>query len=252
MDPGLLVSVKMLPRRDTKGASQTPAAAPPPPPRNRPTRPGTPAAGGKTAETLKPAQKKALAEQGWMDISSKLVSAWRKRFQAAALAQKKAEEESGIVPEDAKPKLPPDFTLNTGAKVIASYHLRWPDEAPAGLAGKKLSPLEIYYIYAEEVNKPKKAIGFYARQAQVRLSDARPLDNAAWFDALRVVPQTDRRRSIDVFVSRPGNQATDLMRDDMEADLVIEVLTIEIKDPAGRESSCEAEMTNVEIRMTKK
>ena len=50
-----------------------------------------------------------------------------------------------------------------------------------------------------------------------------------------MVPQTDRRRSIDVFVTRPGNQAADLTRDDMEADLVIEVLTIEIKDPAGRE-----------------
>ena len=60
------------------------------------------------ADTLKPAQKKALAEQGWMDLSSKLVLAWRKRFQAAALAQKKAEEESGLVPDGRRcPSCPP-------------------------------------------------------------------------------------------------------------------------------------------------
>ena len=87
-------------------------------------------------------------------------------------------------------------------------------------------------------SKPKKALGYYARQAQVRLSDARSLDNAVWLDGLRVVPQTDRRRSIDVFVSRPGNQAADLMQDDMEADLVVEVLTIEIKDPAAGDQPC--------------
>ena len=112
------------------------------------------------------------------------------------------------MPEDATPKLPPDFTLNTGAKVIVSYHLRWPDEAPAGLSGKKLSPLEIFYIYAEETNKPKKALGFYARQAQVRLSDARPLDNAAWFDGLRVCA-ADRPSAVDRRVRQPARQPGD-------------------------------------------
>ena len=37
----------------------------------------------------------------------------------------------------------------------------------------------------------------------------------------------------------------------MEADLVIEVITIEIKDPASRGSSSGAEMTNVKVNMTK-
>lgn len=239
-DPGLLVLVKMLPRRDPKGA--TPMLSTSPQGQNRPARrpaapgrPAAPAAAGRAGDALKPAQRKALAEQDWMAVSSKMVSVWRKRFQAAALAQKAAEEESGVPPDDAATKLPSDIALSAGAKVIASFHLRWPEDAPAGLAGKNVSPLEIHYVYAEEVNKPKKAIGFYARQAQTRLSDARPLDGAAWFDGLQSIPETGRRRSVDILVSWPGNPPADLMRDDMEPDLAVEIMTIEIKNPVSRD-----------------
>jgi hypothetical protein len=225
-DPALLVILKRLPRKDSNKGTNPLAALAPQPPRggNRPAR--VEATGG-----LKPAQKKAQAEQDWMDASGKLASLWRKRFQAAALAQKKAEEELGNVAGEANPKLPPDFALAPGAKVIASYHLVWPAEVPAELADCKLSALEIHYIYAEEANKPKKAVGFYSRQAKRKITDARMLDSAIWFDGQRTGSENNRWRSVDVFVSRPNNPITELLRDDQEADLAIEILTIEIKDP---------------------
>jgi hypothetical protein len=224
-DPGFLVLVKMLPRKDRGG---TQYAAPSPPAR------GNPAAGG-VAETIRPAVKKAMAEQSWMNVSTKLVSAWRKWFQAAALEKKKAEESWGLEAQADTPELPSDFVLNTGAKVIAAYHVLWPKDAPAGLTIPKPSLLEIHYLYIEETNTPKKSVSYYARQAQTRLSNAKTMENAVWFDGMKVISDTDNRRSIDVFITRPNNTVADIMRDDMEADLIIEVMTVEIKNPFRRD-----------------
>ncbi len=226
-DPGLLVLIKMFPRKETKTANRPMAGIPSRGIKPAP-RPGVPAGGGKAAET---AQKKEQAEQDWMAVSSQMVAAWCAQFHAAALAKAKAA--SGNVAGDAKPKLPADFTLGADAKVIAAYHVLWPDEAPAEVSDQKPSLLEIHYIRAEEINKPKKALGFYARQAQARVADARTIDKAAWLDGLRTNLQTDRRRSVDVLITRLDNSTNDIAKDDEETDLVVEILTIEIKDPAS-------------------
>jgi hypothetical protein len=240
-DPGFLALVKTLRRRDPNkgtlfasgsGSSSrgTGPRAASPPPRSRPSRPGAAGGNNKQTETLTVAQRKALAEQDWMATSAKMVSVWRKRFQAAALAQKKAEEEAGMGGDEAAAKLPAGFAFNSEAKVVASYHVRWPKDA----AGQKLSPLDIYYIYAEETNKPKKTVGYYARQAGCKVSDARALDNVAWFDDVRTTAQ-GTLRSIDLMISWPGNPPSDLLRNDMQADMVVEVMVIEIKAPASRD-----------------
>ena len=214
-DPGLLVLVKMLPRRDH---GDTVSRAAPQPARARP---GT-----------RSAEKRALAEQAWMNVSKDLVTAWRKRFQAAALAKKQEEEDWGLAAQEATPTpLPSNFTLNSPAKVIASYHAIWPEETPAGLSIENPSMLEIHYLYIEETNIPKKTVSYYARQAQTRLANARILDNSVWFDDMRVMPKTDGQRSVDVFITRPHNPIADIMRDDLEDDLVVEIMTIEIKNP---------------------
>ena len=98
-----------------------------------------------------------------------------------------------------------------GAKVMTAYHLVWPAEVPAELANAKPSPLEIYYLRVEETNKPKKAIGYYARQLQVKTSEIRKTDNdkTDWLDSVRVLQQTNRRRSVDVLITRADNKARD-------------------------------------------
>ena len=151
------------------------------------------------------------------------------------MAKEKAGGESDNPLGNAKPDLPAGFELGSGARVVATYHILWPDEALAKLSDPKPSLLEIYYVRAEETNKPKKAIGLYSRQAQARVADARTIDKTTWFENSRMDPQTDRRRSVDVLITRPDDRTGGATKDDEEADLIVEILTIEIKDPASRE-----------------
>jgi hypothetical protein len=230
MDPGLLVLLKMFPRRsETKAGARAPVS------RVRAVR-GPP--NGSAASTAKlTAEKKEQAEKEWMAFSSKLVAAWCARFQAAAQARDKAEAEAGSPSTTAVSKLPSEFEMANGAKVVTAYHLVWPAEVPAELANAKPSPLEIYYLRVEETNKPKKAIGYYARQLQVKTSEIRKTENdkADWLDSVRVLQQTNRRRSVDVLLTRADNKPRNAASDNEETDLIVEILTIEIKDPAGRE-----------------
>ena len=203
------------------------------------TRPGRAAPPAKATEANSAAKKKEEAEQAWMALSSKLVTAWCARFKVAAEAKDKAEAEAGNTAANVGPKLPADFVLANGAKVITAYHLLWPGETPAGLANCQPSPLEIYYVRIEETSKPKKTLGFYARQLQIKASDPRTPQPPAWhwLDGLRALLQIDRRRSVDVVLSRPDNQSGDTAKDkdNVETDLIVEILTIEIKTPIGRE-----------------
>jgi hypothetical protein len=236
-DPGLLVLVKMLPRKEAKGA-RAPADTLPRPGKSGRT-PVTPPAGktgaaGKVAE----AQKKQQAEQDWMTCSSKMVALWCKRFCAVAQAREKAAVESGKpAPDLAAPKLPSEFELDPDAKVTAAYHLVWPDDAPAALGSAKPGSLEIHYLRIEETSKPKRLISFYkkvlAKVTLAKVTDVRTSDKSAWIDSLRPGSQKDRRRSVDVLISRaPGEQGGDLAKDDEDAELVVEILAVEIKDPA--------------------
>jgi hypothetical protein len=224
-----LVLLKMFPRRSDAAKP----AARPSSPRARPVR--SPPAGGAAAAAKIAADKKEQAEKDWMALSSKLVTAWCARLQAAAQARDKTEAEAGSPSGSVAPKLPTEFEMANGAKVMTTYHLVWPAEIPAEMADSKPGPLEIYYLRVEETSKPKKAIGYYARQ--MRTSDTRKIDSsrADWLDGMRMLSQTDRRRSIDVVVTRADNKASDATKDNEEADLIVEILTIEIKNPAVRE-----------------
>ena len=51
-------------------------------------------------KNLNPAQRREKAEQDWMTVSSDLVTAWCKRFQAMARAKEKAVAESGNLAAD--------------------------------------------------------------------------------------------------------------------------------------------------------
>jgi hypothetical protein len=231
-DPALVVLLKAFPRR-----GEAKAGVRPPPARSRPGRtpPNGAAAAGKS--TL---EKKEQAEKDWTAFLSKLVSAWCARLQAAARARDKAEAEAGTLSANAAArKLPPEFEMAHGAKVVTTYHLVWPAEAPAELAAAKPGPLEVYYLRIEETNKPKKAISYYQRQFQVKNSEVRKTDSnkTDWLDNARTLASNNHRRSVDVLVTRADSKSIDTAKDkdNEETDLVVDILTIEIKDPATRE-----------------
>ena len=218
-DPGLLTLIKMLDRRDPKSTARgTPRAT-------RPT-------GGTINKRIEEAQKKQQTAEEWMDLSSKMVAVWCKRFHAVTQARQKVAEESETDSLTVPLKLPKGFELSPNARVTASFHLVWPDEAPPEIA--KLTPgwLEVYYVRVEEVNRLRKATAYYSRQADLRSSDARTIGKSTWFDNVRIGSQKDRRRSLDVLITPPENYVpADNPRDEDETDLTIEILSVEIKDP---------------------
>jgi len=236
-DPALLVLVKMGPRKDAKspGTGRTPGAA-----GSRGGKPGRPATGkapsGKAADAAKSSQRKEQAEQEWMAASSKLVLNVCKRFHAAAQAKENAAAEAGEDTEAAA-KLPEGLELSKDAKAVGSYHIAWPEKAPEAIAELKPGMLEVHYVLAEETGKPKKVIAFYARQAQVRANEARQIEGnkTTWLDGMKADPKSDRRRTIDVLITRADNKTGDLSKEEEEIDFNVEILTIEIKDPGGRE-----------------
>ena len=190
-DPGPLVLVKSLPRKDY---TPSPGGAGPRSPRPA----GNPSGTGAAAET----EKKKL-EQEWWDASKKMVYAWCGRFHAAATAKEEASTDADEKPKDAAaPTFPGDFTLGPDAKVTAEYHVVWPDKAPPQCAELKLGLLEIHYVYAEESGKLKKLKGFYSRKAKARVADLRTTDKGIWIDSNQRDTQEDRRRSLDVLISR--------------------------------------------------
>jgi hypothetical protein len=213
-DPGLLVLLKILPHRP-KLAAKTPRPAP-------------------TNKTQQLAQQKEQAEQDWMVTLAKMDAAWCKRLHAAALAKAKT---AGAMGRKADVALPQDFELSPNARVTAAYHCSWPQESPISLGPNGMSFLDVYYVSLEENGKPKKVVAYYSRQAQTKVADARVAERAIAIDSLRFV-QGDHRRSVDVVVARPDDDVnnTDMLRDESEANLIVKILIVEIKDP-GKDSA---------------
>jgi hypothetical protein len=94
-------------------------------------------------------------------------------------------------------------------------------------------PLDVYYVRIEERSRPGRILAYYRRQWES--SEQRPTQGGAWLDYCGGGAQADRKRSIDVLVTRAAPGAPALA--DEELDLVVEILWIEAKDPAFR---CEA------------
>ena len=229
-DPGFLVLVKSCCLREESAA--TPRAT------NiissRPARNGYAAStygGGQLGGTL---QKKQQAKQDWMDVSAKLVSGWCKRFNDAASAKDSDNEQPDRATDNAGAKLPEGFQLSKEATLVASHRVSLPGTGPTDLSQARPDTLEVYYVRAEETGKLKRILGYYNRQAHASLTDARILDGKIWLDSHPPGSQKDRRRSVDVLVTRPtsgGFGAADNNSNNEDMDLTVEILIVEIKDP---------------------
>jgi hypothetical protein len=218
-DPGLLVLAKMLPRKELPSSQGRPRGWP----------------NGKPGEIT----KKQQAEQDWCVTTSKLVATWCKRFYAAARAKEKADAASvNSLSRPSAAGLPEGFELSPDARVTAAYDLVWPEKASAELDHLVPAPLEIHYVRAEETGRLARVKSYYTRQSQDRKSGSRSevrpaMDKKIWIDNVRSVADGEHRRSLDVIITPPANYtAAAKAKDEEDVDLVIEVLTIEIKDPA--------------------
>lgn len=250
-EPGFAVVLKTLPRKDASAA-------------------GRPAAGGADSgrasgglfadrkEKLRKAkQERDQAEGEWLKASEDVIRGLCQRLHAAAQARAKA----GIAVESAG-SLP--LELPDGITVGAEYHLTWPGALGKKLTDVSLDPIRLHYVRYETRARPSAVVGVFRRrvsQPVIHMTDLGP-----WVDSFRPVPKTERKMSIDILISKakdlaakgeaggtggsapgpipgatpeatpggaPGEKPTAKGAQAAEetVDLVVEILTVEMRDP---------------------
>jgi hypothetical protein len=110
------------------------------------------------------------------------------------------------------------------------YHCDWPGRLAEKIPAAARDPLDLYYVRIEEKSRPERILAYYRRQWES--SDERATQSGAWLDYCGSGTRADRKRSIDVVVTRAAPSALALA--DEELDLVVEILWIEARDPAFR------------------
>jgi len=160
-----------------------------------------------------------------MRTSESLLRALCARLKAAAGSE---------VPND----LPIEMSPN--ARVTASYRLEWPTEAAKQLPGVSLDPLKVYYICLEMKARPNGVLGFYKHR--MVSPTVHELEKDIWAESFRVIPNTDRRHSLDVLITLPEPKAEQPQQPSLpqqEVSLTVEILSIELKDPTPPEAPVE-------------
>jgi hypothetical protein len=126
------------------------------------------------------------------------------------------------------PELP--MPLCSPAPPTAVYHCQWPGRLADKVPVAARDPLDVYYVRMEERCRPDHVVAYYRHQFES--CQQRPTERGVWLDCLENGSQPDRKRSIDIVVSKGAPGVPTL--GDEEQDLVIEILWIEAKDPSLR------------------
>ena len=216
-DPGTLILVKMLNRREPKKTT-----TPPPGPSG-------------TSPKAEAARKKLETENAWYNESLKLVGLWCNRFEAAAQAQRKAARKGSPIGEPAPTKLD-DFELpkEKDTKIEEAYQLNWPEKAPAGFTPAKPGLLKIQYFHLTLTGTIKKTMANLTRG--LKNTDPHKTDLGLWTEiAPKTTGASAPRRSLDVLVTKADKSPYDEKQREDPTDLEIRILAIEIADPGTKE-----------------
>jgi len=175
-------------------------------------------------------KQEKIADQ-WRKVLEDLIDLWCERFLATALARKQQAERNGGDLEAGRPLIPLRIKLRSPDNVVARYQAFWSRDIKAKLPGVKLGPMQVDYVRIEEKADPRMVLAYYRRQAQVKRGDERSVKNekGTWLDGFFVVPQTTRKRSVDVRITVADKKAEYTPGEPV--DLVTEILVIEMNDP---------------------
>jgi hypothetical protein len=268
-DPGLLLVAKRIRRKDE------------PPERKPRTR--------RAAERLKQreqwgnpgkepthAEKEEKATYAWMKATEEFVQSLNSRFFEAAKngagqrhliprhagASAKASKPSAVsTAATASPRQAAQATtgspagqfpleLHEGAKVLAEFHLCWPDDLPKRLRASNISPLAVHYVRMEESASMMKLNTHYTKQ--LRGATSRPRSFGRWIDWTGQGVALGQARTVDVLFERREKPASDDDEDeeakrpaaDEPEPLTIEILVVEIPEyrvaPSEEEESTKA------------
>lgn len=206
-DPGLIVAIKMLPHGAFDAAAR---------------RPSTSKAAGRT-DVHQARMQREKVKGAWARFCGELVLATCRRLETASRARAAAVG-SGEPPA---PRLP--LAMHDSARVVARYRAAWPDDVRSQASGTSVDPMEINYVRVEETNRYQKLLGYYRRQVGARQESTDR--QGAWLEAVRDVPGTGRKLSLDVVIRKAAKDDT-YEKLDKDEKLTVEILAVEIKDPA--------------------
>lgn len=194
--------------------------------------------GGAIAGRVRPDLIPEGPSEEWMLSSLELLQVLCERFHAAADARPLAPTSAGQegTQDDLMLELRPNVNL------VAQYQVDLPQAVAEKLTGVALDSLQVRYVRMEETADAKVVAGFYRR----KMSSPRMHEwgRITWIESLRRMPQTDRKRSVDVLITAPPIQQESRLglaqpRREEGVPLVVEILSLEVKDPApaGQDAS---------------
>ncbi len=93
------------------------------------------------------------------------------------------------------------FELPPRVETIAEYDFTWPESVSgkAKLSGVPLDPMAIHYVRMERETTPGRALSFFRRLPRAK---EHPVDDGYWMESYAWNPETGRRLSIDVLISK--------------------------------------------------
>lgn len=240
-DPGFLVVMKSMPRRD--------------PPVQVPRKTNTRKRGNRGSSESSSSNESKEVERpdfAWMDATEHLIRSMCSQFEAAGKNRTGSADPAAARPVEL---VPPNVS------VTSEYHFDW----PGSLANaKKLpaiatDPMTVHYVCFEGEATPMRVLEFF--KLKVGASIEHTASSGYWTESWRAIPQGARRRSVDVLIAKKGAAAKPAGGSDSEqpassssssersgggktlpdkltpANLVVQVLWVEIKDPKEGETS---------------
>ena len=242
-DPGFLILVKMLPRKQsaanktgartktgrTTGRRTTGRRTTGRSTRGRSTTGRSRAGGGLSEATAKLADKaeetrkqSEQAGEDWMRVSEEFNRALCERLEAAAMAAAGKADRSNQSAGDSPVELHPD------ANIVAEYHLNWPQDVQKKLSEVAVGSTQLHYVRIEEKARFTSVLGYYRRKfTSCRTHE---IEQGTWLDNLRIGADPGRKSSIDVFITKIEDDPD--RPNDEEEELIVEILSIDVKDPA--------------------
>jgi hypothetical protein len=261
-DPGMLLVVKRTPRKDAPPKKKLKEGETPPPP--RPTRQRRGRGGQQKGPTR--TQKEETARHEWMRATEDFVQSLNERFLAAAragagqrhmvthtksVANKNATANSASskagrtateankgaeVPSAAERAAQFPLELHEGARIVAEYHVSWPEDLPKRLQNSQLTPLAVHYVRMEDTSSLTKLNTHYLTQLKGVTPRQRPYGR--WLDWMGQGVERGQARTVDVVFTRA--KPSDDEEEDEESStrrgvdepepLVTEILVIEIPE----------------------
>ncbi|MHB8902357.1 MAG: hypothetical protein ACYC6Y_26660, partial [Thermoguttaceae bacterium] len=187
------------------------------------------AVGGRGGPAAARQQQEWLLQGAWTRSAGNLAADWCARCRKAAHDRDAAERALGrrIDWSEGLGKMP--IQPHTSEGVTATHTVLWGSGAPAGVDGQAVDPLALHYVRIEEQTRPTRLLAYYGRVLSKHRR--REIENGACFEGLHEEAPAGVLRSLDVRITRAG---ADLRRlPDEEQDLIVEILAVTIRDPAG-------------------